>query len=330
MTTYDEAIDAWEKSRLAFGEVRESTAIKAAKDARRLSKSIGGKTVDEITVSELEDALIELKANGHKRREGGVSGETLRKTFIAGSAACKWAINHDMAAINPFERVKCPNGAKAKHDGTLTEEEAEWVIDVARCELESSTLGFYTEQKVKNAICCMYVIIALNTGMRRGEICALDWGDIAEDHISVRKAVKDNVEIGEPKTRASVRRISIGSELSALLGAYKVWQFEFIEQSDETPVLAGYDGERISMNTLEHWWKAFREQAGIEKTRLHDLRHTHATILISRGVDVKTVQTRLGHSSAMMTLDVYSHAVPRNDMQAANDLDAMLMGRDDR
>lgn len=326
MTTYDEAVDAWEKSRLAFGEVRESTAVKAAKNARRLSKSIGGKTIDEITVGELEDALIELKANGNERREGGVSGETLRKTFIAGSAACKWAVNHDMAVINPFDRVKCPNGAKAKHDGTLTEEEAEWVIEAARRELESSTLGFCTAQKVKNAICCMYVIIALNTGMRRGEICALDWGDISEDHISVRKALKDSVEIGEPKTRASVRRISIGGKLSALLTAYREWQSEFVDESDETPVLADYSGERISMNTLEHWWKDFRVNAGVENTRLHDLRHTHATILISHGVDVKTVQTRLGHSSAMMTLDVYSHAVPRNDMQAASDLDMMLMG----
>lgn len=326
MATYDEAVSLWEQSRLAFGNVRPYTAMKAAQKARRLSPYIGGKQIDEITAAELESAIIDLRAHGNGRNGGGLAPSSLRQTYIGGAAAVRWAIDHGMAALNPFDRVKCPKGAKAKHGGTLSDEDARWVVDAARRELESCTTGFYRERKVKDAACCMYVVAALSTGMRRGEICALDWGDVADDHISVRKAVKAEGDIDEPKTGAGVRRISIGGEFAALLAAYREWQSGFIDVTDETPVLAMHDGGRLSGNTLEHWWARFRKDAGIEGTRLHDLRHTHATMLIASGVDVKTVQTRLGHSSAMMTLDVYSHAVPRNDMEAACGLDSMLMG----
>ena len=78
------------------------------------------------------------------------------------------------------------------------------------------------------------------------------------------------------------------------------------------------------MNAFEHWWRSWANKNGWEGLRFHELRHTHATLLIADGVDVKTVQMRLGHSSAVVTMTCYAHAIPLSDGAAAEALDASL------
>ena len=80
------------------------------------------------------------------------------------------------------------------------------------------------------------------------------------------------------------------------------------------------------MNVFEHWWRTWADENGWEGLRFHDLRHTHATLLISGGTDVKTVQMRLGHSSAEITMSCYAHAIPLSDANAAESIDSSLFG----
>jgi integrase len=89
-------------------------------------------------------------------------------------------------------------------------------------------------------------------------------------------------------------------------------------------VLCNEKGERANTNTFEHWWRSWADGNGWPGLRFHDLRHSHATILIANGVDVKTAQMRLGHSSAEVTLSIYAHAIPLADSAAAASLDAEL------
>ena len=79
-----------------------------------------------------------------------------------------------------------------------------------------------------------------------------------------------------------------------------------------------------SMNTFEHWWRRWADANGYKGLRFHELRHTHATLLIAGGTDVKTVQMRLGHASAEVTMSCYAHAIPLSDTTAAKALDAEL------
>lgn len=328
MTTYSQAIDLWLDSRLALADVLPYTAERAAQKARLFLPYFGEKEIDDIKAIDIESAIIALMKKGGRNGKG-LSKSTMRQAHMHGSKAIEWAIDHEFATFNPFDRVKRPKGAKPKSTA-LEQEQAEHLMDCAMRELESATLGFYKPHKIARANYCMFVVIALSTGMRRGEICGLQWSDIEDSYISIKQAIKADGEIGEPKNTSSIRRVAIGKKLSNLLKAFNIWQSEFRPKRDFgefNPVLCDIDGNRMSQNSLEHWWKEFVHDAGFDGLRIHDMRHTHATLLIASGVDVKTVQTRLGHSSADMTLNVYSHAVPRNDEKAASGIDEMLFAK---
>lgn len=325
MATYDECVDAWERSRMAMGEVEEHTAHKSAQEARRLSPWIGGKEVEEITAFDIESAIIELKSTGGKRG-CGLSATSLRKSHMHGQAAVKWAILHDMAAINPFERAARPKRAQTEAE-SLDSEQAANLYDDTLCELNSCMYGRITRAKVNDAACCMFVLLALATGARRGELLALTWGNVSDAAISIKQAVKADGHIGEPKTRKGVRVVSIGENTAKLLRAYREWQMALLDSAreDSAYVLVSDDGKRLSGNVLEHWWHDYRNDVGLSGFKIHGLRHTHATLLLANGEDVKTIQARLGHSSAVMTLDVYSHAIPAKDVGAANLIEHELM-----
>ena len=95
-----------------------------------------------------------------------------------------------------------------------------------------------------------------------------------------------------------------------------------IPQEGNTPVLCGATGNYLNKSNFEHWWSRWRAENKFPALKYHELRHTMATQLLANGVDVKTVQSRLGHSSASLTLNTYSHAVPENDEAAG-----LLIGR---
>lgn len=89
------------------------------------------------------------------------------------------------------------------------------------------------------------------------------------------------------------------------------------EQKRETPVCCSDKGDYIAPTNFSRWWRTLAEESGFAGLRFHELRHTQATQLVSNGVDMKTVQHHLGHSSATFTMNLYAHALPENDEQAA-------------
>lgn len=97
-----------------------------------------------------------------------------------------------------------------------------------------------------------------------------------------------------------------------------------VEQADETPVCCSDTGGLYRIDNFEHWWSTWRDEHGFPGLKFHELRHTQATMLLGAGVDVKTVQTRLGHASPSITLGWYAHAIPENDHEAAQKLGALL------
>ena len=103
-----------------------------------------------------------------------------------------------------------------------------------------------------------------------------------------------------------------------------------VEQGDLTPVCCNGFGNLYDYNMFWRQFKEFKEEAGFPDLVLHELRHTQASLLLGNGVDVKTVQKRLGHARASITLDTYAHAIPENDKKAAElvgDLCTVKRGR---
>ena len=94
--------------------------------------------------------------------------------------------------------------------------------------------------------------------------------------------------------------------------------------ADGNFVVCNANGSMASMNTFEHWWRKWVDEHGWLGLRFHELRHTHATLLLANGVDVKTLQVRLGHSSTDITMSCYAHAIPLSDKASAQALDSSL------
>ena len=142
--------------------------------------------------------------------------------------------------------------------------------------------------------------------------------------MGVKRSYTPALKLKEPKTRAGFRTIALDHETAAHLADWKVVQAQCLAtlgednaQSDETPVCCTDVGGLYDPTNFYRWWDVFRKEHGFETLKFHELRHTQATQLLANGVDVKTVQTRMGHANASITLNWYAHAVPDNDRMAA-------------
>ena len=237
----------------------------------------------------------------------------------------EWAIANDLATINPFRQVPRPKAFRTQAKVLDSDQAAHLTAAM------TSTMREKLEEGRQQASFALAVCIAIAPGMRRGEIFALEWGDVdsVRQRISVSKAIKADGKLGSPKSESSVRSVAIGSNLLKLLDEMHRWQSKNVHQKawpKRNSVLCNDKGGHANMSTFEHWWRAWADTNEWQGLRFHDLRHSHATILIANGVDVKTTQMRLGHSSAEITLSVYAHAIPLADSAAATSLDATLFG----
>lgn len=184
------------------------------------------------------------------------------------------------------------------------------------------------------------VATAAGTGMRRSEILALRWSDINFETKTVRitRSVEDTKEGGirfkRPKNKKSNRSIGIDAGLVRLLRSHRARQGEDalklgIRPSADALVFPRSPIEPTMPRRPRGVTKEFRKAAdklGFVGFRFHDLRHTHATLLLEAGVPINSVSHRLGHASAMITLTVYAHALPNSKAQAAVVAGSLLEG----
>lgn len=320
---FTDIVLAWSKERESLGCVQPYTAKKSAQKALLLAPWIGATRIDRIEPRSITEGLVSLGTNGGRKGDGLSSG-TLRAVHLAGTQAVDWAIANNLAKANPFKQVARPR-ASYRTSKYLTMGQASRLAS----EMHSLTHRMVVCGNVIRASFALAACIALATGMRRGEIFALDWAAIDTVHgrINVSKAVKADSTVGVPKSTSGIRSVAIGKYLSDLLIDIKAWQAMVLpEKPWDSPqfVIADSQGNRASMNSFEHWWRTWAEENSLGGLRFHELRHTHATLLISSGVDVKTVQMRLGHASAEITMSCYAHALPLSDGNAANSLDSAL------
>ncbi len=135
----------------------------------------------------------------------------------------------------------------------------------------------------------------------------------------------------QPKTAAGRRVVALSSETVATLRMHRVRQKEQRLQCgpawrDHDLVFTVPDGGPVWPDDLTHRFNALVKVAGAPRIRLHDLRHTHATLLLKESIHLKIVSERLGHSGIQITADVYSHVTPDMQRQAADSIDSALFG----
>lgn len=170
-----------------------------------------------------------------------------------------------------------------------------------------------------------FFALAFYTGMRKGEINALKWCDIQGDVISVSRSVSQKLGNGEymltpPKNRSSVRKLQMPNRLLEVLARQKaVQQQNSPKWSDDFFVCGGInclgDTAIAERNLL------YAAEAGLPPIRIHDFRHTHATLLINEGISIQEIARRLGHADVTVTWKVYAHLYPREEERAVKVLD---------
>jgi integrase len=184
-------------------------------------------------------------------------------------------------------------------------------------------------------------IVALFTGMRRGELVALRWGavDLDKKLLRVREALEQTVSHGirvkKPKSKAGRRDIALPDIVVSVLHEHRRAQLELRlklglgKLADDTFVFGHVDGSPTTPKAVSLEWAKVADAIGMGDITFHALRHTHASQLIAAGVDVVTISKRLGHAKPSVTLDVYSHLFRSNDEKAAAAINAALanMGR---
>jgi integrase len=177
--------------------------------------------------------------------------------------------------------------------------------------------------------------LSATTGMRRGEVLGLRWCDLDLERarLSVRQAL---VAVGyelvhsTPKSH-SARVIDLDAETVRQLRAHRVRQAEKraewgADYQDQDLVVAKENGEPIHPHTFSQAFERLIEKTGLPRIRLHDVRHTHATLALKAGVPVKVISERLSHESPAFTLKQYAHVIPGMQAEAAAQVAAMIGG----
>jgi integrase len=156
--------------------------------------------------------------------------------------------------------------------------------------------------------------VALGTGARLGELLALKWVDVDFDKrlLSIRRTlsiVGKQTIIKEPKTRSGRRQITLGDRALRSLTKLRKDQLKAGFAASEW-VFIDEKGHRLKRGRMQRRLPVILKELGLPRIRMHDLRHSHATLLLLAGTHPRVVQERLGHSSVAITLDVYSHVLP--------------------
>jgi integrase len=177
------------------------------------------------------------------------------------------------------------------------------------------------------------IMIAISTGMRRGEILGLTWDnvDLINGTIKIVQALyptKSGLTILPPKSQKSRRIISISPTLIKILKEYKLEQQKKIINIEniykQNFVVCNEDSSPYNPTKLNHSFKDILKAHRLPEIRFHDLRHTHASLLLSQGVQPKVVSDRLGHSTIAITMDLYSHTYEAVDKEVARNFDTFL------
>jgi integrase len=297
--TLSEYLEKW----LAAHSVDESTRenYKIVID-KQIVPELGSLPLTEVMPMHVQEYLEKKKKN--------LSGRYVRYHYMILHSAFEQAVLWKMRTTSPMEGVTVPK-AQEKEQNVLKPEEVKE----------------YTK-KIEGDPLFPLIYTALWTGMRRSELLGLRWQDVDLKAKVIRVVqalhiVDKEYVFGDVKSEKSKRSIPISNSLTILLQKLKDSQGEK-KYKEQDLVFCNKDGTPLSPSTVTHRYRKITTAAGYPEIRLHDMRHTHATLLLKQGVHPKVVQERLGHASITTTMNIYSHVLPNIQEEAVLKLEDII------
>lgn len=317
-TTLGEWLDKW-LTTYKKGKLKPSTyeSYKMLIDTH-IKPALGNIPLAKLQAHMLQSFYNEKLENGRADgKKGGLSTRVVRYLHVVIRQALQQAVKEGLLIRNVADATTPPT-VKNKQMRPLTEEELLKFFDAAK---DDRLFAAY--------------VVAVTTGLRRGELLGLCWDcvDLEKGIITVKRqllALKQGLVLEETtKSKSGRRSIVLTDDAIRELKAWKKRQAQeklLLGEAyqDNGLVFCKEDGTPLDPNEFTKRFQRLLERVGLPKVRLHDLRHTHATLLLARGVHPKIVQERLGHSTITMTLDLYSHLVPGLQEAAAATLNGLL------
>ena len=271
-----------------------------------LHPRLGSIPLNKVTTSDIQQMCTWMMTEARvdqKNGEGGLSDSQVINCYSLCDRVLEKAMAEKLIVRNPAKGCKLPPN-RPNEMKVLSREDMQKVLIQAKEE------NYYE-----------LFLLEFATGLRLGELMALQWDDVdlVTGELRINKQVNlvgSKLVISEPKTKAAVRTLILPPSVRKVLAEYKTrvnsrWLFPS-PKKDDLPIIPSAVSRRLH-TLLEH--------AGCEQVRFHDLRHTFATNALAHGMDIKTLSTILGHVSSATTLNTYSHVTDEMRQRAAVKID---------
>ncbi len=332
-------LDAWMAEWLDGLRLGPSTMASYRKNARlHISPYLGSVTLDKLSGPMITATYRKLETSGRVGHGAGtgLSARTVRYVHMILKSALKSAVLNGKILRNPSEFAAPPSAKEAR-------------APEMHCWTAAQLSAFLAWANDNRADIAPAWHVLAYTGMRRGELLALRWRDVDLDagRVQVRRSVVpirekgEHLQIAEGTTKTGRGRVvDLDPETVEVLRAHRLARGALALQlvRADAPVFANEEGRLIDPDKFSRRFiysvaacssKLGTDDQGVARVpaiRLHDLRHTHASLLLAAGVPVKVVSERLGHASATITLNVYQHVIPGMQQEAATRFAAIIKG----
>ena len=246
----------------------------------------------------------------------GLSVKTNQNAYGALRGLLNYAVKMDYISKSPLDKVDNFRDAyeSKKEMDFYTPDEFLKFIAAAKAQAETEN------QSINEWHFYVFFSVAYYTGARKGEINALKWSDIDGNIMHIRRSINQKLKGADretpPKNRSSIRDIQIPDPLLKILREHQERCQKIHGYSDEWRICGG--AECLRDTTIQHKNEKYSKLAGIKTIRIHDFRHSHASLLANEGINIQEIARRLGHSDIKMTWNVYAHLYPREEERAVN------------
>ena len=306
---YDEYIKAMSH------EIRESSLKKSDTILKNhILPYFGNTPLDKLTAPAVQRWKLYIE-------EKGLQIKTKQNIYSGFRALLNWGIKLDYLQNNILTKV-----GNFKSADIIKKEISYYTAEEYKLFSKASKDYAQTSNHMIDWDFYVFFSIAFYTGLRKGEIHALKWSDIDGVYLNVSRSITQKLTGADretpPKNKSSIRTLQIPQPLIDILNEHEE-RYKSVKGFSDNYRICG--GERCLRDTsIEKMNGKFAELAGVKKIRIHDFRHSHASLLANSGINIQEVARRLGHADIKMTWNTYSHLYPKEEERAIEILNKIV------